>query len=106
MLSFQAFTRFFIIIEAVWIIQTLSWLQFPILVGLRVLADITLPFLIIWAALKVTDQLYLTIFKALTSIKQGRRVMHLLKIRFQMADKALSPVLLAKESELNITGKK
>jgi len=45
--------RLFIIVETVWIIQTFSWLQYPILVGLRVLADITLPFLILWAALKV-----------------------------------------------------
>ena len=52
--SFQAFTRLFLIIESVWIIQTCSWLQYPLLVGLRVLADITLPFLILWAALKVS----------------------------------------------------
>lgn len=48
-------------------IQTFSWLQYPVLVGLRVLADIIQPFLILWAALK------------------GRRVMHLLKIRMQMS---------------------
>ena len=47
--------RLFLIIETVWIIQTFSWLQYPTLVGLRVLADITLPFLILWAALKVCD---------------------------------------------------
>ncbi|XP_046631386.1 probable G-protein coupled receptor Mth-like 5 [Daphnia pulicaria] len=64
---FQAYTRLFLIIETVWIIQTFSWLQYPILVGLRILADIVLPFLIFWAALK------------------GRRVMHLLKIRLQMS---------------------
>lgn len=66
--SFHAFTRLFFIIESVWIIQTFSWLQYPVLVGLRVLADITLPFLILWAALK------------------GRKVMHLLKIRMQMSN--------------------
>ena len=55
--------RLFIIVETVWIIQTFSWLQYPILVGLRVLADITLPFLILWAALKV----YIDIVKNYTT---------------------------------------
>jgi hypothetical protein len=51
--SYQAFTRLAIIIDSVWVIQTLSWLQFSALVGLRIIADIALPFLILWAALKV-----------------------------------------------------
>ena len=46
--------------------QTLSWLQLPVLVGLRVVADIALPFLILWASMK------------------GRRVLHLIKIRLQV----------------------
>jgi len=60
---FQAFTRFFIIIESIWMLQTFSWLQYSFLVVLRIVADVLLPFLILWTALK------------------GRRVMHLLKIR-------------------------
>lgn len=64
---FQAFTRFVLIIDVIWLIQTLSWLQYSFLVVLRVMADLLLPFLILWAALK------------------GRRVMHLLKIRLQMS---------------------
>lgn len=64
---FQAFTRLLLIIESVWLMQTLSWLQLPVLVGLRVVADIALPFLILWASMK------------------GRRVLHLIKIRLQVS---------------------
>lgn len=52
--SFRTYVRLFFIIESVWVIQTLSWLQYPALVIFRIIADIILPFLILWAAMKVS----------------------------------------------------
>jgi len=64
-------------------LQTFSWLQYSFLVVLRIVADVLLPFLILWTALKVIILVDIFCVK-LTLIDwdiQGRRVMHLLKIR-------------------------